>query len=38
MKNTEYSSPEVIIIETIVEGILCMSGESPNSNNSNLFY
>lgn len=36
MKNKEYTSPEVIIIETVLEGVLCISGHSPNSNNSHL--
>lgn len=36
MKNKEYISPEVIIVEIDPEGVICLSGHSSNSNNSNL--
>ena len=36
MENKEYISPETIELETIPEGLLCMSGFSPNSSNTPL--
>ena len=36
MNNSLYISPEINVIETVFEGVLCLSGYVPDSNDSEL--
>ena len=36
MVNDEYISPEIEVVEILLEGFLCTSGYAPGSNNSDL--
>lgn len=38
MVNDTYISPEIYEIEIISEGIICFSGYTPDSDNSELYY
>ena len=36
MVNDEYTSPEIEVVEILLEGFLCTSGYAPGSNNLDL--